>query len=112
MLITLKKSDIYSLTIPGKLQSYMAASKPILGMIDGECRDLINSSKAGLACCSENPEALVANIRRMCIMKKNKLKEMGKNGKIYYKENFERKKTLSKIETKLHDLAAQSLNAK
>ena len=45
-------------------------------------------------------------------MKKNKLKEMGKNGKIYYKENFERKKTLSKIETRLHDLAAQSLNAK
>lgn len=34
MIVTLKKDDIISMTLPGKVQSYMAASKPIIGAID------------------------------------------------------------------------------
>ena len=34
MLVTLKKDDIISMTLPGKVQSYMAARKPIIGAID------------------------------------------------------------------------------
>ena len=35
LLITLKKADIFSYTIPGKLQSYLACAKPIIGALDG-----------------------------------------------------------------------------
>ena len=34
LLITLKKADIFSYTIPGKLQSYLACGKPIIGALD------------------------------------------------------------------------------
>lgn len=34
MIVTLKKDDIISMTLPGKVQSYMAASKPIIGAIN------------------------------------------------------------------------------
>ena len=35
MLVSLKDEHIFSLTIPGKIQSYMASSKPILAMLNG-----------------------------------------------------------------------------
>lgn len=34
MIVTLKKDDIISMTLPGKVQSYMAARKPIIGSSD------------------------------------------------------------------------------
>ena len=35
LVITLKKADIFSYTIPGKLQSYLACGRPIIGSLDG-----------------------------------------------------------------------------
>ena len=48
MLFSLKKDYIFSLTIPAKVQSYLACGKPIVSMIDGEASIIINDSKAGL----------------------------------------------------------------
>ena len=45
MLITLKKSKIFSYTIPSKLQAYMACEKPILGSIYGITQKIIIESK-------------------------------------------------------------------
>ena len=36
LVVSLKKSKIFSLTIPSKVQSYLACGKPIIGSIDGE----------------------------------------------------------------------------
>ena len=35
-LVTLKANKAISFTLPNKVQSYMAAGKPIIGSIDGE----------------------------------------------------------------------------
>lgn len=39
MLVTLKKDDVISMTLPGKVQSYMAAGKPIIGAIDRRSKE-------------------------------------------------------------------------
>lgn len=36
MLVTLKDELIFNVTVPAKLQAYMAAGKPILAMLNGE----------------------------------------------------------------------------
>ena len=41
MLITLAADPVLSLTLPGKVQSYMAVGKPIIGAIDGETKEII-----------------------------------------------------------------------
>ena len=54
MLVSLKNEPIFALTVPAKIQAYMASGKMILGMINGEGRDIINESKCGHAVAAED----------------------------------------------------------
>ena len=74
LLVSLKKSKIFKLTIPGKLQSYLACGKPIIGSIDGIGSDIIKNSKSGYATVSENSEMLAKSIIRFSnLTKKEKI---------------------------------------
>ena len=48
MLVTMKDSPIISYTLPGKVQTYMAAGKPIIGAINGETQALIKEAECGI----------------------------------------------------------------
>ena len=99
MLVTLAADPILSLTLPGKVQSYMAVGKPIIGAIDGEARFVIEDAKCGFCGKSENAEELAENIKKF-IKADNKI-EMGRNARRYYEENFEEKLFMDKLESKL-----------
>ena len=104
LLVTLKKSHIWSITIPGKIQPYLLSGKPILTMLDGEGSKLINDAKAGLTAKSGDYIALSKNILKIesfCIEKRD---QMGKNAKYFYKENFIKRKTLLKLENILKNI--------
>ena len=47
LFISLKADQNYNLTIPNKLQSYLASSKPIIGNIGGVSKKIILESEAG-----------------------------------------------------------------
>ena len=79
LLISLKKGKALSATIPGKLQTYLNSNKYILGMIDGEARDLIYESKAG-ECVS--PDDVIGMIKLIKNLQKNKKKILSKRSKI------------------------------
>ena len=48
LLVSLKKDKIFAMTVPGKVQSYLAAGVPLIGMLDGEGAKVIEESGAGL----------------------------------------------------------------
>lgn len=98
MLISLKKNYIFSLTIPAKLQSYLACGKPILAMLDGESPKLIRDAKAGLTCDSEDADELVANVLKMSIMEKHVISQMGNNSLNLYNRMFSRGRLLNQAE--------------
>ena len=62
LIVSLKKSDIFSKTIPGKLQSYLACGKPIIGSLDGIGAIIINDAKCGFTANAESVEGLVKAI--------------------------------------------------
>lgn len=64
MLITLAADPVLSLTLPGKVQSYMAVGKPIIGAIDGETKTVIEEAQCGFCGRAEDVGELVKNIRR------------------------------------------------
>ena len=97
LLVSLKKSKIFKLTIPGKLQSYLACGKPIIGSIDGICSDIIIKSKSGYFSPSENSEMLANTIIRFSNLTKKEKLEMGNNARKYFEKEFERKKLLLKL---------------
>lgn len=95
MLVTMKKDPIISLTLPGKVQSYMAAGKPIIGAIDGETSFIISKAGCGICGGAEDADALAANVRAFIGMDKKQLVE---NSRAYYEEHFEKKMLIDKLE--------------
>mgnify|MGYP001235713004 CR=1 FL=1 len=98
LLFSLKKDYIFSITIPAKVQTYLACAKPILAMIDGESARVINDAKAGLSCPSESPKLLARNIEVLSSLDKNELNRLGQNALIHYKKEFERSMLMDRIE--------------
>lgn len=47
-LLILKPNPVFEMTIPAKLQTYMACGVPILGCVSGEGKKIIEQSKSGL----------------------------------------------------------------
>lgn len=62
MLVTMKADPVLNLTLPGKVQTYMAAGKPIIGAIDGETMEVIKEAKCGYCGSANSVKELVENI--------------------------------------------------
>lgn len=97
MLVTLRRDPVFSVTIPTKIQSYMACAKPIVGSLDGFGADVINDSKVGFSGAAEDAEQLARNILLCYSMEKSELKKMGESGLRYYQEYFDRNKLVASL---------------
>lgn len=98
MLVTLKKSKIFSLTIPSKVQSYLAGGKPIVAALDGEGAQVIKEARAGLICPAEDPGALAQIALDMSRMPESERANMGISGRAYYESNFDQELLLERFE--------------
>lgn len=87
MLVTLERQPYAKMTIPGKVQTYMAAGRPIVCSADGATSNLIRESGAGLAVPAENPSDLANAIIKMT---KEKRMEAGKAARLYYEKHFKK----------------------
>lgn len=65
MVVTLKKIKSMEGTLPGKVQSYMLAGKPIVGACDGETAYVIQDAACGLCAPAEDPITLAKHIQTM-----------------------------------------------
>lgn len=97
MLVTLVADPVLSLTLPGKVQSYMAVGKPIIGAIDGETKVIIEAAQCGFCGKADDAEELAMNIKRF-IQCKDRV-AMGNNARRYYEENFEEKLFMDRLES-------------
>ena len=108
MLFSLKDEYIFSLTIPAKVQSYLACGKPILAMVNGEGGKVVVDAKAGFSCTAESPHELVENIMKMKAMGEEKLSKMGENARKYYEDNFERISLFNRAECIFESMVTES----
>lgn len=98
LIVTLKNEEILKVTLPAKVQSYMAAGKPIIAAISGEGSRTIKESKSGLVGEAEDYKALYENVIKLYDMNENERIRIGNNGKEFFKENFTRDKLLNQLE--------------
>lgn len=104
MLITLQPKELYSMTIPGKLQSYLAAGKAVIGAIDGEAQRVILESQSGYCVPSGDYIGLAEAILKMSKLSSKELVEFGKNAKNYYKNHFAKSKIIHRFEEHLQQI--------
>ena len=98
LLVTLKRDPIFGLTIPSKVQSYLACAKPILAALDGEGARVVRESGAGIVCPAEDAKALADSVLRLYHMSPEERDGMGRNGRVYFEANFEREHLLDQLE--------------
>ena len=94
MLVTLEDKPYANMTIPGKVQSYMASGKPIIGSINGSCADFIRNNEIGYVCSSMDSESLANIIKGLDI---NILKDMGEHSREVYFKKYGKAVFISKL---------------
>ena len=104
MLVTLKRDPAFALTVPGKIQSYLACGRPIIAALDGEGARLIAESGAGLSSPAEDANALAESVLTMYRMPKEEREAMGRRGKEYREKNFEREMLIDRLEGWMREL--------
>ena len=97
LLVSLAKKDNLSRTVPSKVQTYMAAGKPIIASIDGEGARIIRESRAGLICQAEDAHGLAECIKELYAMTETRRNEMGRMGRVYAEEHYHPSKVVQQL---------------
>lgn len=97
LIVTLSKSPLFEYGIPAKVQSYMAAGKPIIGAMDGEGQNLINQSGCGICVDSGDANGLAKALIKVQEMSAAERHEMGKLARQYHFKHFERNYNLNRL---------------
>lgn len=98
LLASLKKSEIFSLTIPSKIQSYLACGKPIIGSLDGIGASIILEAEAGYCSPAEDASLLAQAVIKLYKLPPNERRTLGLNGRRYFENEFEREVLLNKLQ--------------
>lgn len=93
--ISFNKAPLWEMTIPAKLQSYMACGKAIIASASGETKRIIEEAQCGICCEIGNASALTDGIRRLM---KTDTGEMEKKARAYFEKNFEKKMLMDKMD--------------
>lgn len=96
--LSFQKDELWTKTIPAKLQSYMACGVPIIAAAEGEAKRIIEEAKCGL--CSEigNAKELAKNIMAMHEMD---IADLGNKSRTYFESHFLKDKLMDEIQVYL-----------
>lgn len=105
LLVSLKESDIFSMTIPGKVQTYLTSGLPLIGSIDGEGANVIREAGAGYATKAGDADALAEVVLKMSALEPAARMQMGVAGVAYYSAQFDKKLLFDRLEAMLREIA-------
>ncbi|QWC95533.1 glycosyltransferase family 4 protein [Polynucleobacter paneuropaeus] len=88
LLVSLGGGENLGWTVPCKVQTYMAAGKPIIGSINGEGKYVIELARAGLTADAEDPIGLANCIIKLYEMDPQDRSEFGRSGRDYAESNY------------------------
>ncbi len=108
LLVSLKRDPVFSMTIPGKVQSYLMAGIPLLGMLDGEGAAVIRDAQAGLTCEAGDSAGLAQAVLAFAAMPKAERKQLGLNGREYARQEFGRAQLMDHLEDLLSETVSIS----
>lgn len=97
--VSLQENEIFSMTIPAKLQSSMACGKPILLSASGESKDIVIKAECGYASDAGDVNHLIENIKKTVKLDKKQIEKLGNNSRNYFENNFEKEKLLDSMDS-------------
>lgn len=104
LLVCLKDEPIFAMTIPGKLQSYLAAGIPIVAMLNGEGAEVVSRSGAGLTCSAGDATGLASAVLRLAALPAEQRNDMRARALAVSLKEFGRSTLISQLERWFADL--------
>lgn len=98
MVVTLKDKPNYALTLPGRVQAYLACGKPILASANGETKRVVEDAECGCVCPAGDVKALCDGFKKMAAMQPDELAELACKAKGYSLMHFDREVLLKKTQ--------------
>ena len=83
LVLQLKADPLFSITVPSKLQHYLACGKPIIGGLQGEAAEILQDSKAGTVVRPEDREAMAGAMVQLSKTHLHARNEMGRLGRLF-----------------------------
>lgn len=105
LIVSLRDTPIFALTVPYKVQCYMACGKPIVASLNGEGARIIKASGAGIAAPASNPEALAAAVERMMDQSPESRAAYGRASLEYFRMHFDQPIVYDLLEESLAEAA-------
>ena len=90
-LVLLRDTPLFRTVIPSKIFESLAMEKPVILGVEGESRQLIESSGAGVAITPGNAADLAAQVLQLS-RSRERVREMGVRGAAFVREHFDRAK--------------------
>ena len=90
--VSLKNDGYVGKTIPNKLVMSMAFGKPIIGVLDGDGKDILLQS-GGSMVAEANKESIADAINKMAALSKEERKRLGELNRAYYQNNLSIKRS-------------------
>lgn len=107
-LVSLKADNATGYTLPSKVQGYMAAGKPLIGMADGDIRDVVEASGCGVCVRAGDVKALGLAMKDF-IRNRWKYRDCGCKARTYFIENFQKDSCIRRLEDVLEETLKQGV---
>lgn len=106
-LLILKPNPIFEMTIPAKLQTYLACGVPILGCVSGEGKRIIEESNAGIVSEEISVEALVKACQKFISLNSNDLNAYKDKAFRYGDDNFNKNNLILDLEKYMKNIRGE-----
>ena len=101
MLVSLKDTPIFGLTVPYKIQGYMACAKPIVASLNGTGAEIVEAAGCGVTAPASSPDA----VRRMLDTPPAERDAMGRRAKEWCDTHYRPEKIYGDLERWLQEVA-------
>jgi glycosyltransferase involved in cell wall biosynthesis len=109
LLVTLKDNQVFSLTIPSKVQSYLACGKPVVAALNGEGAKVVSDSGAGIAVPAGDAQRLAEAVEQLHTMPTKELQAMGEKGRTFFEHEFAADRLLNSLENWMQEAKEEGL---
>jgi glycosyltransferase involved in cell wall biosynthesis len=107
LLLTLRDEPALSSTIPSKLQSYLAAGKPVIACCNGEAASVVATANAGLACPAGDASALADAVLKLFQMPPEERVRLGENGRVHFEAHYRLQSRVTELVTHFDAVVAR-----
>ena len=88
LLVHLKDDPLFAITIPSRIQAYLAVGRPILCGVRGDGAELVQQAGAGICFEPNNPSALAEAVTALCGLSVEARMNMGDRGQAFYRDKL------------------------